>query len=73
MLGGSGLGGGGGTFGFDTPENLPMAMRHMHTSGGSGGGRLHLAGAQGPPAGMGARDSRRAALGLNAREWRGAS
>ncbi|KAL4428409.1 hypothetical protein ABPG75_002498 [Micractinium tetrahymenae] len=69
MLGGGGLGGGGGgAFGFDTPDNPPMAMRQMHTSGGSGGGRLQLAGALGPPAGMGARDSRRTAMGFNARE-----
>lgn len=70
MLGGGGLGGGA-AFGFDTPENPPMALRPMHASGGSGGGRLHLGGAMAPPPGVGARDSRRAALGFNAREWGG--
>ncbi|KAL4439247.1 hypothetical protein ABPG77_004149 [Micractinium sp. CCAP 211/92] len=65
MLGGGGLGGGA-AFGFDTPENPPMALRPMHASGGSGGGRLHLGGAMAPPPGVGARDSRRAALGFNA-------
>lgn len=68
MLGGGGGLGSGGTFGFDTPENPPLGVRQMHASGGSGG-RLQLAGALGPPAGMGARDSRRAAMGFNAREW----